>query len=198
MPIFWFGLLADLLVFGGISFGLPFLATHLAAYEGFTKGWIGFYFSAPAIAFFLNCLLIRSYTRILPRRLVITCGLIFYATALFCVATSPLLSMTNNPYTILFGLILLGWSAVLVVVPMVPELLSSIETQYPHLKGEQLNNVISGYVNTSISTGEALGPVTSGIMTEIIGFRKSLDLYAATMVVFTILFFLCNKNILQT
>ena len=89
MPIFWFGLLADLLVFGGISFGLPFLATHLTSYEGFTSGWIGFYFSAPAIAFFLNCLLIRSYTKILPRRLVITCGLIFYATALFCVATSP-------------------------------------------------------------------------------------------------------------
>ena len=34
-------------------------------------------------------------------------------------------------------------------------------------------------------------------MTELIGFRKSVDLYAATMVVFTILFFLCNKNILQ-
>ena len=35
-------------------------------------------------------------------------------------------------------------------------------------------------------------------MTEIIGFRKSVDLYAATMVIFTILFFLCNKNILQS
>ena len=64
------------------------------------------------------------------------------------------------------------------------------------MKGEKLNNVISGYINTSISTGEALGPVTSGVMTEIIGFRKSVDIYAAVMVAFTILFFLCNKNIL--
>ena len=127
MPIFTFGLLADLLVLGGISFGLPFLGTHLASYEGFTQGWIGVYYSAPAISFFINCLLIRKYTSILPRRLVILIGLIFNAIAIFCVATSPLLSMVNNPYTIFFGLILLGWSATLVIVPMVPELLSSIE-----------------------------------------------------------------------
>ena len=58
--------------------------------------------------------------------------------------------------------------------------------------------MISGYVNTSISTGEALGPVTSGILTEIIGFRKSLDVYGTTLVIFTVLFVLCNNNIFQS
>ena len=55
--------------------------------------------------------------------------------------------------------------------------------------------MISGYINTSISSGEALGPVISGILTEVIGFRKSLDVYATTLVIFTVLFVLCNNNI---
>ena len=56
--MFWFGLLAQAVIFGGVSFGAPVLALHLSSYEGFTRGWIGFYFSAPPITYIIMSLFI--------------------------------------------------------------------------------------------------------------------------------------------
>ena len=56
--MFWFGLMAQILVFAGISFGLPTLALHLKKYDGFDEFWVGIFFAMPAIAYILNSLMV--------------------------------------------------------------------------------------------------------------------------------------------
>ena len=81
--MFWFGLMAQIVVFGGVSFGSPILAIHLGSYEGFTRAWIGFYFSAPAITYMINSLFIGYICERVHRRLVLLIGLILFSLSLY-------------------------------------------------------------------------------------------------------------------
>ena len=62
------------------------------------------------------------------------------------------------------------------------------------MEGEELNNVISGYFNSCIGIGEAVGPITGGMLVEAIGFRSGLDIVASSLMVFAILFFVVNGD----
>ena len=82
----------------------------------------------------------------------------------------------------------------MITVPLLPEVLDAIENQYPHLAGEELNNVISGYFNSCIGIGNALGPISAGFIVSTHGFRGSCDIIGTGLFVYTILFFIFNGN----
>ena len=127
VPMFIFGIMAQVLVFGGVAFGQPTLALHLASYEGFTNFWIGMYFAMPAVAYILNTLLVASYCKLLSRKGVIFFGLSLFSMSLYLVGTSPMLGMRDSPRVIFTGLMLLGFSAAMITIPLVPEVIHSIE-----------------------------------------------------------------------
>ena len=62
----------------------------------------------------------------------------------------------------------------------------------PQLEGEELNNVISGYLSSCLGLGETLGPIISGALTETIGFRNGFDITASLILVFTVTYMLVN------
>ena len=194
VPMFLFGILAQVLVFGGVAFGQPTLALHLASYEGFTNFWIGMYFAMPAVAYILNTLMVASYCKVLSRRGVIFFGLSLFSMSLYLIGTSPMFGIRDSPGIIFTGLMLLGFSAAMITIPLVPEVIHSIEDAYPELAGEELHNVISGYFNSSIGVGEASGPIASGMLVATYGFRSSNDLIGSIILTFTVLFFLVNGN----
>lgn len=194
VPMFLCGVLAQVLVFGGVAFGQPTLALHLASYEGFTNFWIGMYFAMPAVAYIVNTLCVASYCKVLSRRGVIFVGLALFSMGLYLAGTSPMLGVKDSPSIILTGLMLVGFSAAMITIPLVPEVIHSIEHKLPDLAGEELNNVVSGYFNSSIGIGEALGPITSGMLVATLGFRKSNDVVGTLFIIFTLLFFVVNGN----
>ena len=55
--------------------------------------------------------------------------------------------------------------------------------------------MISGYLNSCIGIGEAIGPIASGILAEHLGFRRAMDLAATFILVFTIIYMVCNVRI---
>merc|ERR1712029_861526 len=126
----------------------------------------------------------------MPRKMVILIGCLLFSMSLYLIATSPLLHLKDNSLVILVGMLLLGWSSVMVTVPMIPEVLDCIEIQFPHLEGEELNNVIAGYFNSCLGIGEVLGPVASGILVESYGFRSANDLTASLVFIFCLIFLL--------
>ena len=122
-------------------------------------------------------------------------GLVLFTLSLYMIGTSPMLGFDDASSTILMGLFLAGFSAVMVTVPLIPEILASIERQLPWLEGEELNNVISGYLNSCIGIGEAIGPIASGALTESVGFRHALDLAATFVLAFTVIYMVFNVRI---
>ncbi len=114
--------------------------------------------------------------------------------SLYLIGTSPMLGIKDNSRVIFEGLMLLGFSAAMITIPLIPEVLESIEKKCPHLEGEELNNVISGYFNSCIGVGEALGPILAGILVESHGFRSCYDMTGTLVLIYTLLFFIFNGN----
>ena len=197
VPMFWFGVIAQVLVFAGIAFGLPIFALHLASYEGFSREWVGFYFAAPAITYIVNSVLIGAYCKVMSRKMVICIGLFLFALSFYLIGTSPMLGIDDNSRIILVGLFLFGFSCVMITVPILPEVLDSISRQLPHLQGEELNNVISGYFNSCIGIGEAIGPITAGMLTEAFGFRTTFDITATCLLAYAFVFFVATRSMVD-
>ena len=174
--------------------GTPVLAMHLSSYDGFTDIWIGFYFSAPAVTYIIMSFFVSEICNLLHRRMVLLIGLILFTLSVYMIATSPMLSFPDTSFTILMGLFLMGISNVMITVPLIPEILASVERQLPQLEGEELNNVISGYLSSSLGFGEALGPIISGALTEAVGFRRAFDLAASLILLFTMIYMIVNVS----
>jgi MFS family permease len=111
------------------------------------------------------------------------------------IGTSPIFSLPDSTKVIFMGLCLLGFSATMVVIPMFPEMLHSIEEALPHLKGDELNNVSAGFFNSCLGVGEALGPISASILTHALGFRSAEDILGTLILIYCITYFLLNGKL---
>jgi MFS family permease len=92
------------------------------------------------------------------------------------------------------GLCILGFATAMIVIPIFPEMLHAIELKHPQLRGDELNNVSSGYFNSFLGVGEAIGPICASVLTHNFGFRSSEDILGSVILLYCILFFLlCGR-----
>lgn len=177
------------MVYGANAFLMPTLSLHLLSYPGFDEFLVAMFFGVPAIIFILNTPLVSIYCRVWTRRGVVFVGVLLFAVSILLIGTSPLFNIPDLPKLIFFGLCLNSFSAAMVVIPIFPEMLHSIESEFPTLAGDELNNVSAGYFNSCVSVGEAIGPALASLMTSKVGFRTSEDAVACILFVFVICYF---------
>ncbi len=146
----------------------------------------------PTILYILNTPLVSFYCKVISRRAVILIGASILCLSGYMIGTSPILGFPDSTKVIFMGLCLLGFSTTMVVIPMFPEMLHSIEEALPHLKGDELNNVSAGFFNSCLGLGEALGPISASLLTHILGFRSSEDILATLILIFCVTFFFTN------
>ena len=95
------------------------------------------------------------------------------------------------------GLTLTGLSAGLVTIPVLPEMLESVESDKEladkfDLAG--MESLISGLFIFFQSIGEASGPVVSSYLTDKYGFTTSQEVYTAYLTIFFIAYFFTCGN----
>lgn len=107
----------------------------------------------------------------------------------FFVGTSEIFGAENDSDMILLGLCFVGVSAAIITIPVLPEMIESIdqclEDSY---EPEELNNIISSLFVTSTGVGETIGPILASVLTEIYDFRVSQELYATALAVYAVLY----------
>ena len=195
VPMFVFGLFSQVLVYGAIAFLSPTLSLHLTEYDGFDEFWVGMYFAVPSVIYVLNTPAVTFYCRVMSRRTVVFIGMFIFCISIFMIGTSPLLQMTDNSKFIFFGLVFLGFSAGMVVIPVFPEMLASIEARFPEMSVEDLNNVAAGYFNSCLGIGEATGPIFASVMTAEIGFRHAEDILGVLVILYLVFYFILLGNL---
>lgn len=189
VPMFIFGLLSQVYIYAGIGFLAPTFSIHMVNnYEGFDEMWVGIFFAMPAVTYIINTPLVPYWCKLFGRKRTLLYGSIIFCLSVYFIGTSPLLSLPDSPKTIFIGTLMLGFSACMVTVPILPEMLHVIEHDLPHLKGDELNNVASGYFNSFLGVGETLGPISASILTEQFGFRTAFDIVATLILIYCIFF----------
>ena len=141
---------------------------------GFSPAFIGVCFAVPGIIYAAISPLMYLFTERLPKRAVILIGIMMMSLGMFFVGTSKSIGLENNPALILLGLMIIGASAGMISIPVLPEMLEAIEEKSDKKYNlEELNNFISGIFVTCTGLGEFIGPVLSSFLNERYGFREA-------------------------
>lgn len=193
--MFIFGLLSQILVYGSIGFLSPTLSLHLLSYPDFDEFWVGIFFGVPTILYILNTPLVSFYCKMFSRRAVVFVGASILCLSVYMIGTSPTIGLPDSTKVVFMGLCLLGFSSTMVVIPMFPEMLHSIEEKLPHLKGDELNNISAGFFNSCLGVGEAVGPISASLMTHVLGFRIAEDILATFILIFCVCFFIFSGKL---
>mmetsp|Transcript_42269 Transcript_42269/g.57487 ORF Transcript_42269/g.57487 Transcript_42269/m.57487 type:complete len:108 (+) Transcript_42269:449-772(+) len=107
------------------------MAIHLEQHYGLPESSMGLYFGLPAIIYVLNTPMITCYTRCLSRRGVVLIGLIIIAIGSFLIGTSPLIHLPDETGYVLVGLCMYGFGGACITVPLLPEVIDTLEYWMP-------------------------------------------------------------------
>ena len=116
---------------------------HLERY-GYTAVFIGFSFAIPTLIYASTAPLIYILTSKFKKSTVILLGYSFTAVGIFFVGTSKLLGVQNTPAFIIFGLAVMGFGCGLIITPVLPDMIDSVEENHPKIDNDALANQISG------------------------------------------------------
>ena len=127
---FTFGLISQVLVFCTITSLQPTLALHLESF-GYTPVFIGFTFAVPTLIYASTTPLIYILTEKFKKTTVIIFGYLLMALGMFLVGTSKIIGIYNSPAFIIIGLAIMGFGAGMIIIPILPDMLESIEEKHP-------------------------------------------------------------------
>ena len=162
---------------------------------GFSPAFIGLCFAVPGIIYAALSPLMYLLTERLQKRLVIIIGIVFMSIGMAFVGTSKTMGLENNPAMIMLGLMIIGCSAGMISIPVLPEMLEAIELN-PNLRynPEELENYISGIFVICTGLGEAIGPTLSSVLNTAYGFRIAQDIFAMGCLGYAIIYFLSTGH----
>jgi sugar phosphate permease len=104
------------------------LSEHLDQNMHINSDYLGYFFALLCISYGLSAFLVVWLSKKMKRRYLTQCSFILTSVALFCFGPSKMLHFPSSSLTLtIFGLILLGLSSALTFVPLLTELIESIQ-----------------------------------------------------------------------
>ncbi len=123
---FLFATIAQVILYMSVCFLQPTLALYLESF-GYGGLYIGLCFAIPTLIYAATTPLTYLISANLKKRNSIFIGFFFMVVAMLLVAPSRLLDLEASPSMTISGLSLLGFACATVVIPIMPEMIDSIE-----------------------------------------------------------------------
>mmetsp|Transcript_16613 Transcript_16613/g.28303 ORF Transcript_16613/g.28303 Transcript_16613/m.28303 type:complete len:187 (-) Transcript_16613:59-619(-) len=128
------------------------------------------------------------------KRGVIVIGFIQISVAMAMIGGSDsLFQFHKQPIFIFVGLCVIGLSAGMISIPVLPEMLQAVEDDNDIAQKysmETIENLISGLFVSFQSIGEAIGPVLSSYIAELYGFKVTQEFFSGLLFIFWFSYFL--------
>ena len=109
-----------------LSYNTPLLTNHTKS-EGFSPSFSSIVMCSVAISYVLMSLIVTKFYKIISKRGVIFIGMILSITGIIITGTVNLGTFKNVPFFIVLGLTTFGFGLAMVTIPVLPEMLDSIE-----------------------------------------------------------------------
>ena len=107
----------------------PIMALHLEEF-GYHTLFIGFSFAIPTLIYASTAPMIYLLTERFKKTAVIFMGYSLICLSLFFIGPSKLLGFYNSPAYIYLGLSIMGFGAGMITIPIMPEMIDSVEERY--------------------------------------------------------------------
>lgn len=196
-PRFLFGLISQMLLASSLQYIAPTLSIHLSSY-GYTPQQIAVSYGIPAILYATSCPFMYLLTQRVEKRGIILIGFVLITLAMAMIGGSDqLFQFQKQPVFVFIGLCVMGVSAGMVSIPVLPEMLDSIgedEELGKKYDKEMLENYISGLFVSFQSLGEAIGPMVSSYLADTYNFQTSQESFSFLLFIFFISYFFSCGN----
>ena len=152
---------------------------------GISKLYIGFIFATQMVGYLIAWGFFMCSKRF-DRRVVMIFGA--WIMVLGCLLIGPIIPVEQSVAWTIAGMFVMGAGSALTYLPTLPYMIKCAEKKFDNVKPEDLGDVLSAIFGTCHYLGETVGPIYSGIMTEVIGFRYAAGIFAAIILVYSIFF----------
>ena len=106
---------------------------------------------------------------------------------MFCVGPSHYLP--NEIYIMVIGQLLIGGLGVFLIVPIMPEMISSASAYYPN-KITEITGISGGFFGLALNVGQTLGYIFGTICTKMTDFRICSDMVGLFIIIYATVYFI--------
>lgn len=175
----------------------PSISIHLKEH-GFQPDQIPLIISLTALCFGIISPFMHKLTKCVPKRGVLLFGQILVTLALLMICNSTMIyGFKDSKEVMLIGLMFLGFSGGLNMIPALPEMMDTIEFDddfCSYYEKKDIETVISSVFVTFHSIGEAVGPLSNSIMMSYFGYRRAHEILAVWILIYAMLYFVVCGN----
>jgi MFS family permease len=159
--------------------GQPLFGPRLEDAYGLSDFVIGVMFAIPAVSYIITgTILFPLIAKKFEPRTSMIFGFIVLGMTCFMLGPSNLLGFPDKSLTLMImGLAVLGVGAAFTIIPIIPEMLDTVDGKYPDYTGEISDN-FSAIFNCAGGLGQIVGPSVSGLLKNQLGFAWTFDIVA--------------------
>lgn len=144
---------------------------------GVKRSEVGYWYSIWTSSYLISCTIVSRICQRFPKNRLMIFGIFLMSLAFIFLGPCPLIFPDLLGLTAL-GLALVGLSAGFVYVPTVPHIMESLQYCYCVEIDDRVHDAMSALTNISLCLGEILGPISSSILYNYIGYEYSTSLVA--------------------
>ncbi|CAI2366146.1 unnamed protein product [Moneuplotes crassus] len=122
----------------------------------------------------------------MSKRLCLILGFIVFAIGFLFTGPSAIIMIEPSLHVVCLGLVLLGIGCSLSFVPIFPELIESVISDYTD-RVEDLNNTVASIMNASYGSA-ALGQLIGGFLTQHLNFVRTCEIFGLVSFAFAIIY----------
>lgn len=171
--------------------GQPIFGPRLADVYGLSNLLIGLMFAVPTVSYIVGGpLLLPLITKKFEPRTTMMIGFFILASCCFLIGPSNILGLPNESLPLMsIGLVILGLGAAFTIIPIIPEMLDTVEGKYLESRSE-VSDKFSGIFNIAGGFGQIVGPSIAGALEERVGFNYTFDIVAFMVLAHVLIYML--------
>ena len=169
-----------------LTYGQPIYEPRLQDDYNFSVTVVGLCFAIPTAAYIVTGpFFLQILTKKFEYRAVIMLGFFFVCSGALLIGPSDLLGFPSQSRPMMFtGFVLLGVGQSFTVVPVIPEMIDSVDEK------EAANDKVSAIFHASGGAGQIFAPLIAGYLYDNYNFNLTMDVWAVIIITFNIIYIL--------
>ena len=164
------------------------LALHLNKHFQISHSWIGVFFLLSSVTYVIGAPLSSFLSNYVHRRYIAFGAFALMILENILEGPSTLFGLDDSIVYIVTGVTLLGFCLSMALVPLLSELISTLEN-YQIYDPIQISNVTASLFNVMFNLGNLMAPIVAGVLNDNFGYQSATDFMAVACIFYCAIFY---------